>query len=85
MGDGILDFGGYPEIHCAECGEVQTLPDGRVRWVMVDWYWHESGWHRRIVGTIVMPASAVPATHLVYWKQRCGTGHDQVRELELHH
>lgn len=57
---GILDFGGYPEIHAAGYGEAHVIGDGRVRLVLFDWYRIDGVWRKRVVGTVTRPVSTIP-------------------------
>ena len=57
---GILDFGGYPEIHASGYGEAHVIGDGRVRLVLFDWYRIDGVWRKRVTGTVTRPVSTIP-------------------------
>ena len=65
MGSGLLDLGGYPDIHCAGVGATLDLRDGRAKFLMVDWHIIDGVWRRKIVGSVTRPIETMKLDRLV--------------------
>jgi hypothetical protein len=65
----LIDQGNYPEINAAGLAEFYVIRDGRVRFVMYDWFRDGGIWQRRIVGLVTRPLITLEEEHRPLWQR----------------
>lgn len=69
LGMPLIDLGGYPEINACGCGDYYLLGDGRVRFILYDWFRIAGIWQAKIVGTVTRPIGTLKEEQRRFWAE----------------
>jgi hypothetical protein len=65
--DDVIDLGDYPHINTSGVADVYPMGDGRIRFLMFDWFKVDNVWRRVAVGLVTRPLANLREDQARVW------------------